>query len=240
MARQHGKEVRIYLGERDASGDLASIDVTATADTHDATTFASADWKRFDPGLLGWTGKLEAFYDPASGGIGRQLETALGNGTAGLGVLSIYDGDADAVGDTGVLGSEALFKSRMQPVRISDLIKLSGDLDGVGRLGLLGKLLLPHGAQTANFNGTSLDNGASSANGGRANIHVTAISGTWSFKVQHAPDDSTWADLVTFAAMTAVGAQTLEVSGTVDQYLRIIGTEDVAGSVTVVGGFARY
>jgi len=240
MARQHGKDVRIYLGGRDASGDLMSIDISATADTHDVTTFASADWKRFDPGLLGWSGKLEGFYDPASGGIGRQLETALGSNTAGLGVLSIFDGDADAVGDTGVLGSEAIFKARQQPVAINDMVKLSGELEGNGRLGLNGKLLHPLAARTVTFNGSSLDNGASSANGGRANIHVTSITGTWTFKVQHSPDDSVWADLITFVAMTAIGAQTLEVSGTIDRYTRIIGTEDVSGAATIVGGLARY
>ncbi len=240
MARQHGKDVRVYLGGRDASGDLVSIEVTAAVDTHDATTFASAGWKQFDPGLVGWTGKLEAFYDPASGGIGRQLETALGANTAGLGVLSIFDGAANAVGDAGVIGSEALFKSRIQPIKVNDLIKLSGDLDGNGRLGLFGHLLLPHGTQTGSFDGASFDNGASSANGGRANLHVTSISGTWTFKVQDSPDDSTWADLIAFTAFTAIGAQSIEVTGTVDRYVRIIGTEDVAGTVVAVGGFARY
>jgi hypothetical protein len=46
--------------------------------------------------------------------------------------------------------------------------------------------------------------------------------------------------LITFTAFSAAGAQTIEVTGTVNRYLRIIGTEDAAGTITFVGGFARY
>lgn len=239
MARQHGADVRVYLGARDASDDLMSIDLKADVETHDTTTFAADNAKRFDAGLRGWTGEIEAFYQPQSGGIGRQLE-AIGDGTAGLGVLSVYDGDADAIGDAGYLGSEAIFTSRGQPIKINDLIKLSGSLQGSGRLGLHARLLHVLGAETVSFNGASLDNGASSANGGRANIHVTAVTGTWTFKVQHSTNDSVWADLITFAAVTAVGAQSIEVTGTINRYTRIIGTENVSGTVTLVGGLARY
>jgi hypothetical protein len=239
MARQHGKDIRVYLGGRDASDDLMSIDVKASVEVHDSTTFAAGGDKRFDIGLRSWTADVEAFYQPGTGGIGQQLE-AIGSDAAGVGVLSIYDDDADAIGDTGILGSEAIFKSRGQPIRINDLIKLSGSLEGNGRLGLIGKLLHPHGSETVSFNGGSLDNGASSANGGRGSVHVTAVTGTWTLKVQHSTDNSVWSDLITFTAFSAAGAQTIEVTGTVNRYLRIIGTEDAAGTITFVGGFARY
>lgn len=239
MARMHGSDCRVYLGGRDASDDLMSIEPKATAETHESTSFASDGSKRFDGGLRAWTAELEALYQPQAGGIGRQLE-AIGDGTAGLAVVSIFDGDADAIGDTGLLGSEAIFKSRGQPVKVNDLIKLSAALEGNGRLGLFGKLLHVHATRTVSFNGTSLDNGASSASGGRINVHVTSVSGTWTIKAQHAPDDSTWADLATFTAFTAIGAQSIEVAGTIDRYTRIIGTEDVSGTIVLVGGIARY
>lgn len=239
MARMHGSQCRVYLGARDASDDLMSIDVKAEVETHESTTFAADGSKRFDAGLRGWSGELEAFYQPQSGGIGRQLE-AVGDGTAGLGVLSIYDGDADAIGDTGVLGGEALFTSRGQPIKVNDLIKLSGSLQGVGRLGLVGKLLHVLDAETGDFTGDSLDNGASSAGGGRLNLHVTAATGEWTVSLEGSADDSDWSELAAVEEITAVGAHTVEVSGTVPRYLRIVGTEDSAGSLTFVGGFARY
>jgi hypothetical protein len=240
MTRMHGKDVRVYLGERDISCDLMSVSPSAMADTHDVTTFCSGEWREFGAGVLGWEASFEGFYQPQAAGFGRQMETALGSDTAGLGVLSIFDGDADAVGDSGILGSQAVVDKRGQPITVSDFIKLSGNLKGNGRLGLFAKLLHPHGQDTVSTNGTALDNSASTAFGGRGNLHITAITGTWTIKVQHSADNMTWADLITFTQATAIGGQTSAVTGTVDRYLRVTSTEDVAGSITFVAGFARY
>ena len=104
MARMHGKDVRVYLGVRDVSGDLNSVDITASADTHDVTTFG-AEYIAYDPGLGSWEASIEGFYQTNSGGsvtsIERQFETMLGSDTAGASVLSVYDDDADAV-DPGI------------------------------------------------------------------------------------------------------------------------------------------
>ncbi len=105
----HGSEVRVYLGDRDVSGDLTSIAPAASADTHEVTNFGSNGWKQNDVGLVGWTASIEGFHDPAVDGYGRQLNDLLG---ATGGILSIYDGDADAVGKGGWLGSEAILTER--------------------------------------------------------------------------------------------------------------------------------
>jgi hypothetical protein len=237
MARGHGKQVRVYLGSRDVSGDLSSIDITASAETHDRTTFASAGWKGFDGGLRSWNADFEAFYQPDVGGIGRQLE-AVGDNTAGLGVLSVYDGDADAVGDYGWLGSEAVLASRGQPINVNDLIRLRGSLAGNGRAGMVARLLHPLGAESSTGNGSSVDNSASSANGGRANLHVTAATGSGTVICQHSADNSVWVDLITFTATAAATSETKEVDGTVNRYTR---TRHVPGtSITYVMGLARY
>jgi hypothetical protein len=236
----HGSQIRCYLGERDLSADVYQLDVAPLAEVHDTTTFADAGWRTADPGLFAWEGSLTGFYDPAAAGYGRQLETALGSNTAGLGVLSLYEGDADAVGDAGVLGSEAVVAKRGQPVNVGDLVRLSATLRGNGRMGLFGKLLHPKSEDTVSTNGSSLDNSASSANGGRGNLHITAISGTWTIKIEHSANGSAWSTLIAFTQATAIGAQTVEVTGTVNRYLRATSTEDVAGSITFVCGFSRY
>ena len=233
----HGSNVQVYLGDRDASGDLTAISPAVAADVHEVTTFSSNGWKESDAGLLGWSAAIEGFYDPSIGGYGRQLEDLLG--TTG-GILSIYDDDADAIGDKGWLSSDAVLTERAEPVSVADLIRLNGTLQGTGRAGLDGRLLHVVGEETITGTGSSLDNSASSANGGRANLHVLAVSGTWTIKVQDSPDNSAWADLVTFSSLTATTASTSEITGTVDRYLRASFTEDVAGSVTFVLGFARY
>lgn len=239
MARMHGSNVRAYLGSRDISPDAMAINPEFASDDHDVTTFADAGWRTGDCGFLSWMATVEVLYDPSSGGIGQQLES-IGVGTAGLGVLSIYDGDADGIGDTGLLFGEAVIEKRSEPKSIADMMKLTASLKGNGRAGLFGKLLHPLGSDTVSTNSASLDNSASSANGGRGTLHVTVCTGTWTIKIEHSTDNSTWASLITFTAATGATSQTVEVTGTVNRYLRVTSSEDVAGTATFVCGFARY
>lgn len=104
-----------------------------------------------------------------------------------------------------------------------------------------GKILQIHTALTANTTGTGVDGGASSANGGVGYLHVTAYSGFTSvaIKVQDSADDNTYADLVSFTNVTAVGAERVTVAGTVEQYLRSVVTVTGSGSITLFVGFAR-
>lgn len=235
MTRFHGKDARVFLGGREASSDLVAVDLKPGVDTHDVTTFG-AEWKNYQIGLAGWEGLLSGFYDPASGGFGRQLE-AVGDGTAGLGVISVWENDGSTLGDLGVLGSEAVLTTRTQSINVADMTKLSGELKGVGRLGLAGRLLHVLAARTTSADGSSVDNGASSASGGRGNLHVTAITGAATVKIQHSTDNSSWTDLITFSPSTS-GGSTSEVSGTVNRYLRASWTPGT--TITFTLGFARY
>lgn len=245
MARFHGADARVYLGVRDASADLLSIDISGTAETHDVTTFNSNNWREFDPGLGSWEGSFSGFWQSNSGAgvssIERQLEDILGSNTTGKSVVSVYTGDADAVGDTGYLTSDAVLSKWSSPISIGDLIKVTGTLKGNGRAGLNGVLLKVLGTDSTSTNGTSVDNAASSSSGGRGNLHVTAATGTGgTIKVQHSTNNSTWVDLVTFTASTAASCQSLTVSGTVNRYLRCISTINSTSSLTFVCGFARF
>lgn len=82
---------------------------------------------------------------------------------------------------------------------------------------------------------------ASTVNGGSAYLHCTAYSGFTNVvvKVMHSPDDITYAALVTFATLTAVGKERKTVTGTVDRYLSSQGTVTGSGSITVFTGFCR-
>lgn len=94
-------------------------------------------------------------------------------------------------------------------------------------------------AETADANGTSVDRTAdlvSSALGAAAAIHVTAFSGftTVTVKVQHSTDNSIWADLATFTAITAVGSELVKTAAdaTVNRYLRVVTDVTGTGSIT--------
>lgn len=99
-----------------------------------------------------------------------------------------------------------------------------------------GKILLVHGTvSTSSANGTALDNGASSAGGGVGYLQVSALTlGGYDdvvFKIQHSSDNSTYADLITFTAVTAApNAQRGTSAATVNRYTRYTHAYTGAGS----------
>lgn len=105
---------------------------------------------------------------------------------------------------------------------------LSFKVDGQGDgFGLEWGLQLTAGPRTDSgaTAGTALDNAASSAFGAQAYLQAVSFTGTdVTVKVQHSADNSTWADLITFAQITGSVplAQRLAVSNsaTVNRYLR--------------------
>jgi hypothetical protein len=83
---------------------------------------------------------------------------------------------------------------------------------------------------------------SSTVNGGAGIQAVSQYAGFSGVvgKIQHSPDDSTWADLITFVNVTAApGAARVTAAGTVDRYTRY--TRDVtgSGSFTPFVSFAR-
>ena len=240
MARNHGKQIRCYLDGRDISSNIGQITTELMADAHDITTFASAGWKESTSGLLGWTGKIEGFYDAASTGFASKIEAILGSASTGRSVLSWFDGDADAVGDAGFLGSEAVVTQKTTPISVSDLIKLSADFTGVGKAGATARLLHALSSSTAASTGATYDGSTETSGGGRGTLHVMAVTGAWSAKVAHSSDDTSFSNLITFVNSSSTGAETVEVSGTVKRYLRYSLTNSATGVIDWVMGFARY
>ena len=110
-----------------------------------------------------------------------------------------------------------------------------------------GRNLVAHAALTATTTGSNVDGGASSANGGVAHLHVTAIAGTTptlDVVVEHSANGTSgWATVATFSQVTtAVTAQRVVVAAgtTVNRYLRAKAT--IAGtnpSYTISVAFAR-
>jgi hypothetical protein len=76
----------------------------------------------------------------------------------------------------------------------------------------------------------SVDNGAPSANGYIAFLHVPQTTGAiasndWAFVIEHSANDSTWATLGTFAADgSAITAERMTATGTVNRYTRLVST----------------
>lgn len=83
---------------------------------------------------------------------------------------------------------------------------------------------------------------ANSSGGGAGYQEVTALSGFTGFvgKIRDSADDTTYADLVEFANVTAApDGQRVTVAGVVDRYLCFDGNVTGSGSIDVCAGFSR-
>lgn len=83
---------------------------------------------------------------------------------------------------------------------------------------------------------------ANSTGGGAGYLQVTACTGFTNFvgKIRDSADDTTYADLVTFADnVSAPFAERVAVAGTVDRYLSFDGNVTGTGSITAFAGFCR-
>jgi hypothetical protein len=82
----------------------------------------------------------------------------------------------------------------------------------------------------------------STVNGGAGYQQITALAGFSGFvgKIRHSADDTTYADLVTFANVTvAPGKERKTAAGTVNRFLCFDGDVTGSGSITAFAGFVR-
>ena len=240
MAKWESLLSGVYIGTRDCSADLLSLQPKFQRTLHDSTSLADAD-KKAQGGLFECGYSAEGYFDDTDGFV-QQLTSSLVNSTAGGGITSAFPGNATTIGAAGVILPDGSIKTIDEPLKVGNLVMVQFEMQANGKPGLMARLLHPKGTESSTNSSTSYDNGASSANGGLANLHVTAVTGAnpATIKVQHSTDNSTWADLVTFTSVSAAVAQSIQVAGTVNRYLRANFTIGATSSDTFVLSFARF
>jgi hypothetical protein len=247
----HGKSTSVYLDEFDMSAYLNSTDITHTQDTAETTVYGASS-RAFiasqASGTLSFAGLIDA--TDTAGTSDKEFEAILGSATHPVLTVAIEGG---TIGNRAVI-ARANETSYTMATPVADVNSLTADFqcsaDPANNVdfGVASAVQLTTGASIAHGslgNLASVDNGASSTNGGAALLHVPAntVDGATTIKVQHSADDAVWADLVTF---TAVGASTITsqlsaVTGTVNQYLRVTAsTAGSSGAITFMVSFARF
>jgi hypothetical protein len=193
---------------------------------------------------------LNGMWSQTTDGSDEELQALLGSTTEPL--ITVREGSAAIGGRAVIAQANETNYSITSP--LSDVATISADFEctttGVTNLtfALAGGVQLTAGASIAHGSLgalSSVDNAASSANGGAATLHVptNTVNGNTTIKVQHSANDSTWADLITF---TVVGASTKTseikaVTGTVNRYLRAsASTAGSSGSITFMVAAARF
>jgi hypothetical protein len=174
----------------------------------------------------------EGFYDDASDSVNAALnEQQMVSRLVNYGV----SGQAAGAACAGLQGAFASTYSRV--VSREGLHKANATYTVNGQKDT-GVILQPLMTKTADWNtegAESVDNGASTANGGVGYLQVTSLSldghANLTVKVRHSADDTTYADLLTFPVVTSSPAAVRQaVAGTVNRHLAM------SGDFTGVGG----
>lgn len=246
----HGKGTGVLLDQYNLSEYFNSADVAQTIDVAETTSF-TASAKSYIVGLNDATVSLSGLYSQDAGGSDEVLSGILGTATTPVITVAF---DIGTIGNRCVTGRvHETNYSISNPV--ADVSSVTADFnastDAVSgqTYGVRGGVMLTTGGSIAYGslgNLTAVDNGASSANGAMAVLHVTANSisgGSTTIKVQHSTDNSIWADLMTFAVVSA-STTTKELktaSSTINRYVRATAsTAGSSGAITFHIGFARF
>ena len=240
MAFIHGKGTIVLCNQFNLSSFFNEASVARSVETAETTTFSKSA-KTYITGLQDATLSLSGLFDGAADATDEELTNVLGSNT-GM-VITVAPSGTLVIGDR-TLSMTGKLTSYEISAPVGDVVSASSEFqadEGVGA----GVSLHALSAETATVSSASVDNAASTADGGFATLHVTANTNNNSgvFKVQHSADNSTWADLVTFStvATTVKTAERITVASgtTVNRYIRSTFTTAGTGSTTYHINFAR-
>ena len=246
----HGKDTAVYIDEFDLSSYFTETSFSQENDTAETTAFGDTN-KSYILGLRNGTLSMSGLWSADTDGSDEELQALLGNATTP--VITVREGAA-AIG-SGAIIAQADETSYAITSPVTDVHTISAEFqctpNQVSNLtfALAGGVQLTAGASIAHGslgNLSSVDNSASSANGGAGTLHVptNTVNGNTTIKIQHSANDSTWADLISFTVVgsTAKTSEIKAVSGTVNRYLRATASESGAstGAITYMIAFARF
>lgn len=171
---------------------------------------------------------LDGFFDPTTASTHDALKTL--DDTNKIISAALGENATPAQGDITISLDAEQINYEIMP-NLSDVIAAAASFKQTGTPAELGILLADETAVSSSSNTSSVDQTAQSSNGAAAVLHITGVSDsdTIEVKVQDSANDADWADLITFTLDgSAVGAERLTVTGTVDRYVRVLWT--VTGS----------
>lgn len=247
----HGKTSKVYMDEFDLSAYLSATDITHTQDVVESTAYGASS-RAFITGQASGTVTFGGMYDAVTGAgsSDKEFEAVLGSTTEPILTVAL---DAGTIGNRVVL-AKANETSYTLASPVADINSVTADFQCAAdpannvTFGIASGVQLTTGASIAHGalgNLSSVDNAASSANGGVGVLHVptNTVNGNTTIKIQHSADNASFADLVSFTAVSssAITSQMSAVTGTVNRYLRVTAsTAGSSGSIIFMVSFARF
>lgn len=227
---QQANLIAVLLGKYDASSYLKMVGAPRDVDVQDTTTFGKTS-KVYDSALKDASFSFDGFVD-AAGALDAFMDDLFGDADTPFSI-----GWAGTTFGTDALIGKGINKHYEQTGEVGGYMGVAGEFQASGGAAG-GKWLHALAAESSSGNGTSLDNSASTSTGWEANAHATVVGGAapqLTLKIQHSPDNSSWADLATFTLLTAAGSEHLSsalATTTVNRYVRAVWT--LAGTITDV------
>jgi hypothetical protein len=237
----HGKNVNVFLNEFDFSTYFTDVSAATSVDTAETSAFGTSA-KTYITGHRDGTVSLSGMFEgTASDGTDEFFNTALGSATK-IKVLVAPQGNTNGAGAIMLIADDTSYEVSGA---IADVVQASAEFQSTDAVEH-GKILSSGSTVTTTGNGTGVDNGASTTNGGAGflSVPVNTRNGNITVKIQHSADNSTFADLVTFTVVsgTTKTSERVEVASgtTVNRYLRVNYTvAGSTGSATPVVAFTR-
>jgi hypothetical protein len=235
MAAVASYNSRIFVGNLGWHAYATGFSFNDNSDMLDVTVLSNTS-KTFIPGIESGDLSVETILDTAT--ATNFAASTTWKGTPQV-VTLLHAGTARGTAAVQIIGNQGSFTINSTP---SDAVKASGSVitsEGID----FGVVIDPETAITVDTNGTAVDNGASTANGGVAHLHVTAFSGLTSNSVivEHSTDNAAWSTLGTFTLVTGTTSERLLITAgtTVNRYLRVRDDVTGTGSCTRIVTFNR-
>lgn len=238
-----GDHTQVLVGGYELTGDSFRLVLSDGVDMHDVTAFGDAV-HRFIPGQRMAGIEHGGYLNSAA----AQSHPVLKSGVF-EGVVSVLLGQniAPVVGDPTFSLGTLQGQYQTMPER-GTFVPFSARFANKGELGGWGVALAVPISFTNSTNGTSVDNGASSANGGAAFLHVlqAAASDTYAITIEGSSSGAFAGEQTTLATFTlnasALGSQRVSVGGTIPRYTRwkAVRTGSAGNTVKIAVSLVRF
>lgn len=237
-----GKNIGFFVNGFDIAPYLQEFNPEAEAESIDASVLAYS-YRSKEGGFV--TGRITAsgVYDSDSVNLDTMYDVMGAAFAAGTESVVTGSFEAITVGGAAVLMNAINIKHSIK-VQLGLLITTAALMESNNAVNA-GVWLANAQLNAGTNNGTSVDNAASSANGGLFHVHLHNGTATdCDFKVQHSTNNSVWVDLTgatvnNLSATNASGSATVATGTTVNRYIRVVSTITGGNTVLVSAAFAR-
>ena len=219
---------RIWIGAYDLSGSNNSCDLALAVGAIDTTAFQDTGktWVNDTPeSTLSHAG----YFDTGTGTQEHQLYTGIGTAAT---IAAVFGTNQTL--PVGYVLPSANNRNMNINAAVGSIIAATGEW---GNVAVKRGGMAYHGAISATGEQDSIDLGSAGSSGGVAYVFVQSITGSASsatIDIESSTDDATFASEGT-ATFSAVGVQTVTLSGTVNRYIRINATSMGGATAFIVG-----